>query len=92
MFVLKRETQAIIKSGLSLCELNMTDWIVPDDYPELSLICWHRRRDTPISEEDAFATYERNWRYVYQDYLTVEEKAFIEKLKEKYGKDSIIDL
>ncbi len=63
----------------------MADWIVPNDYPELSLICWHRRRDTPMSEEDAFAIYERHWRYVYQDYLTEEEKAFIERLKEKYG-------
>ncbi|WP_163560998.1 hypothetical protein [Halomonas sp. NO4] len=59
--------------------------LIPDDYPELRLICWFRRRDLPIEEKEAWAIYERNWRYVYTNWLTEEEKALIERLKEKYG-------
>ncbi|MGM0785976.1 MAG: hypothetical protein ACQEUM_17925 [Pseudomonadota bacterium] len=59
--------------------------LIPDDYPELRLICWFRRRDLPIEEKEAWAIYERNWRYVYTNWLTEEEKALIERLKEQYG-------
>jgi len=59
--------------------------IIPNDYSELNLICWFRRRDQPISEEEAWAIYERNWRYVYQEYLSEEEKVLIERLKKKFG-------
>jgi hypothetical protein len=38
-----------------------------------------------MSEADAWALYKRNWPYVYQERLTLEEKALIERLKEKFG-------
>ena len=63
----------------------MVDRLIPNDYPELRLICWHRSADQPMDEEEAFAIYERNWRYVDQDMLTDAEKALIERLKKTYG-------
>ncbi|QOR37405.1 hypothetical protein HNO52_01925 [Billgrantia diversa] len=63
----------------------MGDWIIPENYPELRLICWSIRTDQPIKEREAWEIYERNWRYVYQNWLTEEEKALIERLRKKYG-------
>lgn len=63
----------------------MADCLIPNDWPELRFICWSRRCDVPIEEWEAWAIYRRNWRYVYQDQLTQEETALIERLKKKYG-------
>ena len=63
----------------------MAEQVIPDDYPELRLICWHRRTDQPMDEEDAFMLYERNWRYVDQGNLTAAELALIERLKQAFG-------
>ncbi len=63
----------------------MADRLIPNDYPELRLICWHRPTDQLMDEDEAFAIYERNWRYVDQDMLTGTEKALIERLKNTYG-------
>ncbi|EAZ97291.1 hypothetical protein [Marinobacter sp. ELB17] len=59
--------------------------VIPSDYSELRLICWHRNPDAAISEEDAFGLYEANWRYVSQERLTAAEGALIERLKNRYG-------
>lgn len=59
--------------------------LIPNDYPELRLICWFRRRDLPLEEKEAWAIYERNWRYVYPEWLTEEEQALIERLRKTYG-------
>jgi hypothetical protein len=56
-----------------------------DDYPQLALLAWSRvLRD--ISEEDAFALYERNWRFVDVDALTAAERELIDRMTEQYGK------
>ena len=68
----------------------MVDRLIPSDYPELRLICWHRPSYQPMEEEEAFAVYERNWRYVDQEMLTDAEKALIERLKNTYG-DGVIN-
>lgn len=59
--------------------------LIPNDYPELRLICWHRPSDQPMDEEEAFAIYERNWRYVDKELLSDAETALIERLKDTYG-------
>ncbi|CAM3965849.1 hypothetical protein VRRI112168_08070 [Vreelandella rituensis] len=63
----------------------MGDRIIPENYPELRLICWSILTDEPIEERVAWEIYERNWRYVYQNWLSKEEKTLIERLREKYG-------
>jgi len=55
-----------------------------DDYPQLSLLAWNRVIRT-IDEEEAFALYERNWRFVDVDTLTKSESNFIDRLIQKYG-------
>jgi hypothetical protein len=36
------------------------------DFPQLKLIAWNRNADALIEEEEAFALYEREWRWVEQ--------------------------
>lgn len=50
------------------------------DYPQLQDLCWNRRADDTCSEAEALSLYERNWRFVDQDALTPNEKAFIDHL------------
>jgi hypothetical protein len=56
-----------------------------DDYPQLALLAWSRVL-REITEEEAFALYERNWRFVDVDALTAVERSFIDKMTDRYGK------
>ena len=56
------------------------------DYPQLSLIAWNRRDDDTLSEEEALALYERNWRFVDQGVLTQSEQDLIERLVQQFGR------
>ncbi|WP_220471696.1 hypothetical protein [Tomitella gaofuii] len=53
------------------------------DYPELAYLCWQRERDARITEADALAIYERNWRHVGP--LTDRERRFVHHLVDAYG-------
>lgn len=55
------------------------------DYPELKLIAWHVNVPE-VEEEEAFALYERNWKWVDQDRLTDAERDLIDSLARRYGK------
>jgi hypothetical protein len=61
------------------------DQIVPAEFPELDLLAWSRDPARPIAAAEAFALYERNWRFVDRENLTVREKLLIEELTEEYG-------
>ena len=50
--------------------------IVPAEFPELQALAWNRDAARPIPAEEAFALYERNWRFVDQKRLTAREKRF----------------
>jgi len=53
-------------------------------YPNLHLLCWNRaERFIPAS--DAFALYERNWRFVDANALESKERKLIERLTRTYG-------
>ena len=53
-------------------------------YPNLRLLCWNRaERFIPAAE--AFALYERNWRFVDEKTLPPAERAFIERLARAHG-------
>ena len=54
------------------------------DYPNLQLLCWNRV-DRFITDSDAFALYERNWRFVDTRNLGDRERRLIERLTAKYG-------
>ena len=55
------------------------------DYPQLKLIAWTRPGKESIDEKDAFALYERNWRFVDRDALTRRENSLITRLAKKFG-------
>lgn len=55
-----------------------------DDYPQLALLAWNRAV-REITGEEAFALYERNWRFVDTDCLTTDEAALIDRLTTQYG-------
>lgn len=55
-----------------------------DNYPQLSLLAWNRVIRV-IDDDEAFALYERNWRFVEAERFNANEAALIEELKIKYG-------
>ncbi|MGO8530153.1 hypothetical protein ACC756_07280 [Rhizobium ruizarguesonis] len=59
--------------------------IVPKEYPSLESPCWNRSKTTPIDRETAWALYRANWKFIYQDDLTAEERALIENLEVEFG-------
>ncbi|WP_244446258.1 hypothetical protein [Devosia riboflavina] len=61
------------------------DLIDPAQFPELRLLLWNRDATRPIGRDEAFELYERNWRHVAVDQLTLAESTLIEELKEEFG-------
>lgn len=59
--------------------------IVPAEFPQLQALLWNRDAVRPISAEEAFALYERNWRFVDQARLTEREKLLIRNLADEFG-------
>jgi hypothetical protein len=59
--------------------------IVPAEFPELQALAWNRDVARPIPAEEAFALYERNWRFIDQKRLTAREKRLIRDLADKFG-------
>ncbi|TPI10226.1 hypothetical protein FJW06_24035 [Mesorhizobium sp. B4-1-3] len=59
--------------------------IIPAEFPELQALAWNRDVSRPIPAKEAFALYERNWRFVDQKRLTVREKLLIMKLADEFG-------
>jgi len=55
------------------------------DFPQLQLIAWNRQKDGFIEEEEAFALYERNWRWIEQASLSADERQLIERLTHVFG-------
>lgn len=55
------------------------------DYPQLQLIAWNRSVDALIEDDEAFALYERNWRYVDEAALLPHERQLIEHLTQAFG-------
>jgi transcriptional regulator with XRE-family HTH domain len=59
------------------------------DYPQLERLAWHRQGKT-LTEKEAFALYERNWRHVDRSSLESAERDFIARLVERYGKGALL--
>lgn len=56
------------------------------DYPQLKLISWNRHSEY-IDEEEALSLYERNWQYLDQKTLSINEQKLIDHLVLEYGKN-----
>lgn len=55
------EVNAPRKSGR-----NMTDEIVPADFPGLANLCRNRNPARPVGRDIAWSLYRANWRFIYQ--------------------------
>ena len=58
--------------------------LLVDDYPALKLLCWNRRIRY-ITRRDAFALYERNWRFVDPAGAPKRERMLIDDLAREFG-------
>ena len=59
-------------------------WIEVEPYPNLKLLCWNLAV-ARITRRDAFAIYERNWRWIDAASTPAHERAFIDGLAEEFG-------
>jgi hypothetical protein len=59
--------------------------IIVKDYPQLHTLCWNRSDNALLDEDEALALYERNWRFIDQETVTVRERALINVLAKKHG-------
>tara|TARA_Y100001949_G_C15902778_1_gene293341 strand:- start:48 stop:257 length:210 start_codon:yes stop_codon:yes gene_type:complete len=53
-------------------------------YPELDLLLWDRA-ERYITPKEAFATYEKRWRYLNSETITDREQALIAQLTNTIG-------
>ena len=58
------------------------------EHPGLKSICWNLR-DQYLTRREAFALYERNWRYLEGTELDKEEAHLIDELRKEYGRGVI---
>ena len=59
-------------------------WVELEPYPSLKLLCWNLAA-ARITRRDAFAIYERNWRWIDTASTPAHEREFIESLAEEFG-------
>lgn len=59
------------------------------EYPQLASLSWHRQGEA-LSEEEALALYERNWRHVDPSQLEPAERALITRLVQRHGKGALL--
>lgn len=55
-------------------------------YPQLHALCWNRRENTVLSEDEVFALYERNWRFIDPGTLTDDEASLLRRLEASHGR------
>lgn len=59
-------------------------------WPQLKRLAWQRRGDATLTHEEALALYERNWRHLDQKALTAKERALIDALLAKFGRERLL--
>jgi hypothetical protein len=68
----------------------VADEIIPNDYPQLKSLLLDREPTCPISAKEAFALYERNWRFVDVRQLTEDETQLVRDLTAAYGNGVVL--
>ncbi|MDB5526205.1 MAG: hypothetical protein JWM58_3968 [Rhizobium sp.] len=66
------------------------EMITPAEFPELRMLVWNRDPARPISADEVFQIYERNWRFVDASNLSEREAALIERLKQRFGRGVLL--
>lgn len=69
--------------------VNFEGWIPArirlTDYPQLRLLAWQVQGTEFLSPTEAWDIYERNWRHMDEQTLTVEEQRLIDALRMAFG-------
>ncbi|PBA08430.1 hypothetical protein CKJ70_26405 [Mycobacterium avium] len=60
------------------------------DYPQLKAIAWNLSEDIVLSDEEALALYERNWRHVDPEALNAAELGLIRRLTRAAGREGCL--
>jgi hypothetical protein len=60
------------------------------DWPQLQRLAWQLRSDSEVTPREALDLYERNWRHVDQRALSVRERAFLDALLAKFGRERLL--
>ncbi|MBN3050462.1 hypothetical protein SOV92_22930 [Pectobacterium brasiliense] len=55
------------------------------DYPQMKACAWYLAPDAQFNDREALNFYERNWKYIEQNKLTVDEKQLIRRLANEVG-------
>ncbi|MER8806191.1 hypothetical protein [Mesorhizobium australicum] len=66
-------------------QTHVAPMIDPAEFPELQALLWNRDVARLIPANEAFALYERNWRFVDQTRLATREKLLIQNLAREFG-------
>jgi hypothetical protein len=80
-------------SKVTLCLVGADDHAPSEDdmnvrvnqYPQLRQLCWNRPDDIVVNGETALALYERNWRFVDCDAITISEQRLLDSLVAVHG-------
>ena len=89
---------ALCALGLGLAVRDNADSSPPEDsaaaveladYPQLKLLAWHRQGAT-LTEPEALAIYERNWRHIDRANLGQAERDFIADLVKRHGEGALL--
>jgi hypothetical protein len=59
--------------------------IVPAEFPELKKLVWNRDPLRPVDAEEAYALYDRNWRFVDTEHMSACELELIQELDKHFG-------
>lgn len=62
-----------------------SEQIIPAQFPELKGLVWNRDATRPIPAREAFALYERNWRFVDQAAMNDNEAHLVDELTREFG-------
>ena len=78
--------EALAVPGVEQALAAFLDDVVIDsrDYPSLHALTWNRR-DPRLTPRDAFALYERNWRFVDAARMPDAERKLVSQLTERFG-------
>ncbi|MEZ5657105.1 MAG: helix-turn-helix transcriptional regulator [Burkholderiaceae bacterium] len=74
----------VVEDGHSTTSRTRAHEVRLADYPQLEQIAWHRQAGS-LTEGEAFALYERNWRHIDRSSLEPAEREFIARLVKRYG-------
>jgi|GEM_PF-728645 len=88
---LPRDLASRLKAGMNnpgfralFDDFLQTELIDLADFPQLRQLCWNLKTEF-LTRADAFALYERNWRFIDHEALTATERTLIDQLKDQLG-------